>query len=144
MSFPREFLEAAARRRLLGLRFPGVGGRGLPWTNEMVALEELGVLGTALPCLFARQHRRRGDRGFGTDDQKERFLAPLRGRGHRAEALTEPARRLRLLRGDDDRPARRRHVLLTGQKRFVVGAEGADVFLVYAGRIEDVSDPKAA
>jgi hypothetical protein len=32
---------------------------------------------------------------------------------------------------------------LTGQKRFVVGAEGADVILVY-GKIEGVADPKQA
>jgi alkylation response protein AidB-like acyl-CoA dehydrogenase len=37
--FPREFLQEAGRRNLLGLRFdPAWGGRGLPWTAEMVAL----------------------------------------------------------------------------------------------------------
>jgi len=52
--FPREFLQDAGTRNLLGLRFaPRWGGRGLPWTTEMVALEELGVLGTSLPCLWS-------------------------------------------------------------------------------------------
>ena len=32
---------------------------------------------------------------------------------------------------------------LTGQKRFVVGAEGADLILVY-GKVEGIDDPKAA
>ncbi|MFZ5909166.1 MAG: acyl-CoA dehydrogenase family protein [Chloroflexota bacterium] len=32
---------------------------------------------------------------------------------------------------------------LSGQKRFVVGAEGADLILVY-GKVEGIDDPKAA
>jgi alkylation response protein AidB-like acyl-CoA dehydrogenase len=40
LTYPREFLQEAARRSLLGLRFdPQWGGRGLPWTSELVALE---------------------------------------------------------------------------------------------------------
>lgn len=142
--FPREFLEEAGRRRLLGPRFESRwGGRGLPWTSEMAALEELGVLGTSLACLWslvsivgeAIHH-------FGTDEQKERFLMPiLRGELAAAEALTEP-------RGGSDffaatTVARREGdtFVLNGQKRFVVGAEGADVLLVYA-RLEGERDPK--
>ncbi len=68
----------AGRRNLLGLRFPvRFGGRGLPWTSEMVALEEVGILGTSLACLYslvsivgeAIAH-------FGTEGQKEKYLAP--------------------------------------------------------------------
>ena len=48
--FAKEFIQAAARHNLLGLRFPKeFGGRGLPWTAEMAAVEEVGVLLTALP-----------------------------------------------------------------------------------------------
>ncbi len=142
--FPREWLEEAGRRNLLGPRFdPRWGGRGLPWTAEMAALEELGVLGTSLACLWSLVsivgeaiHR------FGTDEQKERFLAPmLRGELAAAEGLTEP-------RGGSDffaatTVARREGdtFYLTGQKRFVVGAEGADALLVYA-RLADEPDPK--
>ena len=144
--FPREFLVEAGRRHLLGLRFPAAwGGRELPWTTEMVALEELGVLGTSLPCLWSLVSIvGEAIAAFGTDDQKRRFLAPmLRGELAAAEALTEP-------RGGSDffgatTIARRAGdtFYLTGQKRFVVGSEGADVILVY-GRIEGVSDAKAA
>ena len=144
--FPREFLVEAGRRHLLGLRFPAAwGGRELPWTTEMVALEELGVLGTSLPCLWSLVSIvGEAIAAFGTDDQKRRFLAPmLRGELAAAEALTEP-------RGGSDffgatTTARRAGdtFYLTGQKRFVVGSEGADVILVY-GRIEGVSDAKAA
>jgi alkylation response protein AidB-like acyl-CoA dehydrogenase len=48
---PREFVEKLAEHNLLGLRFdPAWGGRGLPWTAEVIAEEEIGVLGTTLGC----------------------------------------------------------------------------------------------
>ncbi len=142
--FPKEWLEEAGRRNLLGPRFdPRWGGRGLPWSAEMAALEELGVLGTSLTCLWSLVSIvGEAIHEFGTEEQKERFLAPmLRGRLAVAEGLTEP-------RGGSDffaatTLARREEdtFYLTGQKRFVVGAEGADVLLVYA-RLADEPDPK--
>lgn len=135
VTYPREYLQKLAARRLLGLRFdPAWGGRGLPWTAEILALEEVGVLGTSLACLYSlpsiigeAMHL------FGTPEQKDRYLRPtLEGRLTCAEALTEP-------RGGSDFfgttcQARRDGdgYVLNGQKRFVVGAEGADYFLVYA------------
>ncbi len=144
--FPREFLEEAGRRGVLGPRFdPAYGGRGLAWTGEIAALEELGVLGTSLACLWSLVSIvGEAIHVFGTEEQKQRFLVPaLRGELALAEALTEP-------RGGSDffaatTTARREGdvFLLNGQKRFVVGAEGADVLLVY-GRVEGIEDPKAA
>ena len=135
VSYPRQFLEAAARRRLLGLRFPNeYGGRGLGWADEIVALEEVGVLSTSLPCLYGLVSIvGEALTVFGTSEQKERWLRPaLEGRLTVAEALTEP-------RGGSDffgttTIARRNGDgwILNGQKRFIVGAEGADYFLVYA------------
>lgn len=139
--YPRHVLEEAARRRLLGIRFPPEwGGRGLDWATEVVLLEEVGVLGTALACLYSLPSIV-GEAiwAFGTTEQKQRFLQPtLAGRLMPAEALTEP-------RGGSDffgttTVARREgdHYRLCGQKRFIVGAEGADYFLVYAR-----TDPEA-
>ena len=139
--YPREYVAEAARRRLLGLRFPlEYGGRGLGWVDEIVALEEVGVLGTSLACLYSLPSivGEAIDR-FGTPEQKARWLpAILSGRLTVAEALTEP-------RGGSDffgttTRARREgdEYVLDGQKRFVVGAEGADLFLVYAR-----TDPQA-
>jgi len=134
VDYPRRFVEQAAERGLLGIRFdPRWGGRGLTWTAEAAAIEEVGVLGTALGCAFvmpsivgeALHH-------FGTEEQKERFLKPvLAGRLISAEALTEPrggsdffgATTRAELQGDE--------FLVSGQKRFVVGATEADLFLVY-------------
>lgn len=133
--FPKEYLEWAAEARLLGLRFaPEYGGRGLHWQDEIVALEEVGVLGAALACLYSLPSIvGEALSAFGTPAQKEKYLrATLEGRLTCAEALTEP-------RGGSDFfgstcMARRDgdHYVLNGQKRFVVGAEGADYFFVYA------------
>jgi alkylation response protein AidB-like acyl-CoA dehydrogenase len=133
--YPRQFLEAAARRRLLGLRFPEeYGGRGLGWAEEAVALAEVGVVGGSLSCLYSLVSIvGEALHVFGTPEQKDRWLRPaLEGKLTVAEALTEP-------RGGSDffgatTTARREGdvYVLNGQKRFIVGAEGADYFLVYA------------
>ncbi len=133
--YPLEYVQEAARRNLLGLRFsPEYGGRGMTWQDEIVALEEIGVLGASLACLYSLVSIvGEALEVFGTPAQKEKYLVPLlRGEITCAEALTEP-------RGGSDffgatTTARREGdtYLLNGQKRFIVGAEGADLFLVYA------------
>jgi acyl-CoA dehydrogenase len=137
----RPFLQLAAKRNLLGLRFPQeYGGRGLNWAAEVVAIEEVGVLGNSITCAYvmpsivgeALNH-------FGTREQKERYLRPtIQGMLYSAEALTEPrggsdffgATTRAVLDGD--------HFVLNGEKRFIVGAKDSDYFLVYAK-----SDPDA-
>ncbi|HEC33446.1 MAG TPA: acyl-CoA dehydrogenase [Chloroflexi bacterium] len=133
--YPRDFVREAGRRNLLGLRFsPRVGGRGLGWEDEIVAIEEVGVLGTALTCAYVMPSIvGEALAVFGTAEQQERWLTPLlSGEKIVAEALTEP-------RGGSDffgttTEARREgdHYVLRGQKRFIVGAAEADFFLVYA------------
>jgi acyl-CoA dehydrogenase len=139
--YPRDYVRELGRHNLLGLRFPvEYGGRSLCWSDEIVALEEVGVLGTSLACLFSLPSIvGEAIHVFGTPAQKEQWLRPIiAGRVTVAEALTEP-------RGGSDffgttTTARREgdHFVLEGQKRFVVGAEGADVLLVYAR-----TDPEA-
>ena len=133
--YPRDFVREAGQRCLLGLRFPPeYGGRGLKWEDEIVAIEEVGVLGTALTCAYVMPSIvGEALNVFGTAEQKARWLAPLlTGEKIAAEALTEP-------RGGSDffgttTRARREggHYVLRGQKRFIVGAAEADFFLVYA------------
>jgi len=144
--FPAGYLEEAGKRGLLGLRFPQKwGGRNLPWTSEMPALEEVGVLGTSLGCLYSLVSIvGEAIALFGTDEQRRKYLQPMiEGKLTAAEALTEP-------RGGSDffgatTTAERDgdHFILNGQKRFVVGSEGADFFLVYA-RMKGEADPKKA
>jgi acyl-CoA dehydrogenase len=133
--YPRYFLEKAAARNLLGLRFPEkYGGRGLPWVSEIIALEEIGVLGTSLGCLYSLVSIvGEAINKFGSEHLKEKYLRPtIEGKLTAAEALTEP-------RGGSDFfgatcTARKdgNSYILNGQKRFVVGSEGADYFMVYA------------
>lgn len=134
IQYPRDYVKKLGELNLLGLRFPKkYGGRGLPWTAEIAALEEIGVLGTALGCAFAMPSIV-GEAlyVFGTEEQKGKFLKPmLRGELVSAEALTEP-------RGGSDffgatTRAELKNGVFTvrGQKRFVVGASSADFFLVY-------------
>ncbi|MGD2125322.1 MAG: acyl-CoA dehydrogenase family protein [Desulfobacteraceae bacterium] len=140
--YPKEFVEAAASHNLLGLRFPEQwGGRGMKWTGEVAALEEIGVLGSSLSCLYSLVSIiGEAIDAYGTDEQKEKYLKPtLEGKLCCAEALTEP-------RGGSDffgatTTARKDgdYYLLDGQKRFVVGAEGADYFIVYAKTAPDAA-----
>jgi len=134
IQYPREYVENLAAHNLLGLRFePKWGGRGLPWTSEVIAEEEIGVLGNTLGCAFVMPSIvGEALHVFGTDEQKERFLKPiLKGKLICAEALTEPRG------GSDFFGATTRavnqgdHFVVNGQKRFVVGATEADVFPVY-------------
>lgn len=140
ITYPRQFVEGLGARNLLGLRFPEkYGGRGLSWRAELASLEEVGVLGTALGCAFSMPSIvGEALHAFGTEEQKQQFLVPmLRGELVSAEALTEP-------RGGSDFFGATTRAELTdgwftvkGQKRFVVGAEGADFFLVYCNTNPD-------
>jgi acyl-CoA dehydrogenase len=144
--YPREYVKALADARLLGIRFDKqYGGHGLGWSAEVCALEEIGILGMSLGCLFSLPSIiGEALHVFGTPEQKEKWLAPvLRGELFCAEALTEP-------RGGSDffgatTRARREgdHYILSGQKRFVVGSEGADIFLVYAKTAPDAHPHKS-
>lgn len=129
--YPKQFLEEAAKRNLLGLRFPiKYGGRGLKWEDEVIALEEVGTLPLSLGCLYSLVSIcGEAFHLFGTEGQKKKYLQPtIKAKLCCAEALTEP-------RGGSDffgatTVARKKgsHYFLTGQKRFIVGAEGRTIF----------------
>ncbi|MFO7784330.1 MAG: acyl-CoA dehydrogenase family protein [Thermodesulfobacteriota bacterium] len=142
IQFPKEFLKEAGRRNLMGCRYPVKwGGRGMDWVTTCMVMEEVGVLGYIFACVFGVGAELVCDAVVlhGTDRQKEKYVKPLlRGEMFAAECLTEP-------RGGSDffgTTTRAEdlgdYFLLNGQKRFIVGAEGADFFLVYAR-----TDPKA-
>jgi len=141
VKYPRQFLEEAARRKLLGLRFPKeYGGRGMKWEDEVVALEEAGALPLSLGCLYSLVSIcGEAFQVFGSEEQKRKYLQPtIEARLCCAEALTEPRGGSDFFGATSVARKKGRHYLLTGQKRFVVGAEGADYFLVYAK-----TDPEA-
>jgi acyl-CoA dehydrogenase len=93
--FPNEVFHRMAELGLLGLKYPvEYGGRGGGYLDDAVLSEELGRcgsgglsagigahIGIATPPVWK----------FGTDDQKERFLAPaIRGEKIAALGITEP------------------------------------------------------
>jgi butyryl-CoA dehydrogenase len=134
--FPKEFLREAGRRGLMGVRYPGRwGGRDMDWVATSMVMEEVGTLGYIFACVFGVGAELVCDAIVlhGNDAQREKYVKPLlRGEIFAAECLTEP-------RGGSDffgttTVAERRgdHFVLNGQKRFIVGAEAADYFLVYA------------
>lgn len=133
--YPRAYIEKLAQQRLLGLRFPlQWGGRGLNWSHEVLALEEIGVLGSSLACLYSLPSIvGEAINVFGTPEQKARYLQPiLAGKLTVAEALTEPRGGSDFFGATATMSRAGDFYILNGQKRFIVGAEGADVFLVYA------------
>ncbi len=136
LRFPKEFLREAGRRGLMGVRYPRRwGGRDLDWVATSMVMEEVGTLGYIFACVFGVGAELVCDAIVlhGTDAQRERYVRPLlRGERFAAECLTEP-------RGGSDffgtttvAEDRGDHFLLNGQKRFIVGADAADYFLVYA------------
>ncbi len=70
--------------------------------------------------------------GFGTDEQKEKFLRPiLSGDKICAEALTEPRGGSDFFGSTTKAKLEGDHFIVNGQKRFIVGATEADYFLTF-------------
>ncbi len=140
--FPHEYLKEAGRRNLLGIRMPKeYGGRGLGWVEDSLVAEEIGVASYSLACIWGvgADVVCEAISEFGSEELKQAIIVPLlRGDVYAAECLTEP-------RGGSDFFGAATNArkdggdwVINGQKRFIVGAEGADWFLVYA-----VTDPTA-
>lgn len=134
--FPQEYLKEAGRRNLLGIRIPKeYGGRGLQWVDDVIVAEEIGVASYSLACLWGVGADIVADAviQFGGEELKQEIVVPMmKGDLYAAEGLTEPrggsdffgATTWAKKDGDD--------WIINGQKRFIVGAEGADWFLIYA------------
>ncbi|MEJ2606702.1 MAG: acyl-CoA/acyl-ACP dehydrogenase [Anaerolineales bacterium] len=141
IQYPRDFVEKLAAHNLLGLRFdPKWGGRGLPWTAEVIAEEEIGVLGTTLGCAFVMPSIvGEALHVFGTETQKERFLRPiLEGKLVSAEALTEPRGGSDFFGATSRAELKGDRFVVNGQKRFMGTRGGGTGRLVF----RDVEVPK--
>jgi butyryl-CoA dehydrogenase len=134
--FPKDFLREAGRRGLLGCRYPERwGGRGMDWVTSCMLMEEVGTLGYIFACVFGVGAELVCDAIVlhGTDAQRERYVKPLlAGELFAAECLTEPRGGSDFFGTTTTAVDRGDHFVLDGVKRFIVGAEGADFFLVYA------------
>jgi butyryl-CoA dehydrogenase len=146
IQFPHEYLKEAGKRNLLGIRIPKkYGGRGLNWVDNAIVAEEIGVASYSLACLWGVGADIVCDAivEFGSEELKQEIVVPLlKGEVYAAEGLTEP-------RGGSDFFGTTTHAVkkgqewvINGEKRFIVGAEGADWFLVYAVTNPDATPGK--
>jgi butyryl-CoA dehydrogenase len=136
IQFPHEYLLEAGRRNLLGIRIAKqYGGRGLGWVDDSIVAEEAGVASYSLACLWGVGADIVAEAicEYGSEKLRQEVVVPLlAGKVYAAEGLTEPRG------GSDFFGATTKAVKdgngyrLTGQKRFIVGGEGADYFLIYA------------
>jgi len=142
IKFPKEFLQEAGRRNLMGCRYPKKwGGRDLDWQTTVAVMEEIGSLGYIFACTFGVGAELVCDAivQHGTDGLKEKYVKPLlKGDMFAAECLTEPRGGSDFFGTTTTAEDKGDYFLVNGQKRFIVGAEGADYFLVYAK-----TDPEA-
>ncbi|HAR48731.1 acyl-CoA dehydrogenase [Smithella sp. SCADC] len=147
IKFPKEFLQEAGRRNLLGCRYPKKwGGRDMDWVTTCMIMEEVGTLGYEMACVFGVGAELVCDAIIlhGTDQQKEKYVKPLlKGEIFAAECLTEPRGGSDFFGATTKAEDKGDHYLLNGQKRFIVGAEGADFFLVY-GKTHPEAKPQEA
>ena len=146
IKFPTEFLQAAGRRNLMGCRYPEKwGGRGMDWLSTCMVMEEVGVLGYIFACTFGVGAELVCDALIlhGNDEQKEQYVKPLlKGELFAAECLTEPRGGSDFFGTTTTAVDKGDHYLINGQKRFIVGGEGADFFLVYARTDPDAEPHK--
>jgi alkylation response protein AidB-like acyl-CoA dehydrogenase len=147
IQFPKEFLQEAGQRNLMGCRYPKQwGGRGMDWVSTCMVMEEVGTLGYIFACTFGVGAELVCDAIIlhGTDAQKERYVKPLlAGEIFAAECLTEPRGGSDFFGTTTTAVDQGDHFILNGQKRFIVGGEGADYFLVYA-RTDPAAKPHEA
>ena len=136
IKFPKEFLREAGRRNLMGCRYPKAwGGRDMDWVTTGIVMEEMGTLGYEMACVFGVGAELVCDAiiQHGTDEQKEKYVKPLlRGDLFAAECLTEPRGGSDFFGATTKAEDCGDYFLINGQKRFIVGGEGADYFLLYA------------
>lgn len=147
IQFPKEFLQEAGRLNLMGCRYPEKwGGRGMDWVSTCTVMEEIGVLGYIFACTFGVGAELVCDAIIlhGNDAQKEKYVKPLlKGEIFAAECLTEPRGGSDFFGATTTAEDKGDHFVLNGQKRFIVGGEGADYFLVYAKTAPDALPHKA-
>ena len=135
-TFPRAALRALGQLGVLGIVVPETwGGAGLDYVSLAVALEEIAAGDGATSTIVSVQNSVVCGpiNAFGTDAQKQRYLAPL-ARGERIGCfcLTEPQT------GSDaaaiaTRAERRGDAfVLNGVKQFITSGANADVAIVFA------------
>jgi len=137
---PDDLREQAEKMGLFGYAIPQEwGGLGLNLAQDVELAMELGYTSLALRSMFGTNNGIAGQVlvGFGTDEQKARWLEPMAtGDVVASFALTEPgagsnpsALRTKAVRDGSREGAA---WIINGQKRFITNAPLADLFIVFA------------
>ncbi|WP_373140735.1 acyl-CoA dehydrogenase family protein [Mycobacterium marinum] len=140
---PEDLRDQAKQMGMFGYAIPPQwGGLGLNLVQDVELAMELGYTSLAVRSMFGTNNGIAGQVlvGFGTDEQKARWLEPIASGDVVASfALTEPGAgsspaglHTKAVRDGDD-------WLITGQKRFITNAPVADLFVVFA-RTRPASD----
>ncbi len=146
---PDDLREQAKKMGLFGYAIPQRwGGLGLNLVQDVELAMELGYTSLAVRSMFGTNNGIAGQVlvGFGTDEQKNRWLEPMAsGQVVASFALTEPGA------GSNPAGLRTKAVrdgdgwVISGQKRFITNAPIADLFVVFARtRAADDSGPGIA
>jgi acyl-CoA dehydrogenase len=133
---PDDLREQAKKMGLFGYAIPQRwGGLGLNLMQDVELALELGYTSLALRSMFGTNNGIAGQVlvGFGTDEQKRRWLEPIAsGEVVASFALTEPGA------GSDPAGLRTKavrdggHWVISGQKRFITNAPVADLLVAFA------------
>jgi acyl-CoA dehydrogenase len=137
---PDDLREQAEKMGLFGYAIPQEwGGLGLNLAQDVELAMELGYTSLALRSMFGTNNGIAGQVivGFGTDEQKARWLEPMAtGDVVASFALTEPGAgsnpsglRTKAVRDGSQEAAA---WIINGQKRFITNAPVADLFIVFA------------
>ena len=137
---PDDLREQAKKMGLFGYAIPQEwGGLGLNLAQDVELAMELGYTSLALRSMFGTNNGIAGQVlvGFGTDEQKARWLEPMAtGDVVASFALTEPGAgsnpsglRTKAIRDGSGDGA---DWIINGQKRFITNAPTADLFIVFA------------
>jgi butyryl-CoA dehydrogenase len=134
--FPHETVKKMGELGLMGIAVPERwGGAGADTVAYVVALEEIGKVCASHAVVMSVNNSLYGDPllKFGTDAQREKFLAPVAGgHVHGCFALTEPqagsdaSNQATTARRDGD------HYVVTGRKLFITNGREASFALVFA------------
>jgi acyl-CoA dehydrogenase len=137
---PDDLREQAKKMGLFGYAIPQQwGGLGLNLVQDVELAMELGYTSLALRSMFGTNNGIAGQVlvGFGTDEQKKRWLEPMAsGEVVASFALTEPGAgsnpaglRTKAVRDGAEKDG---GWVISGQKRFITNAPVADLFVVFA------------
>ncbi|MBI4455218.1 MAG: acyl-CoA dehydrogenase [Acidobacteria bacterium] len=134
--FPSELIPKLADLGLMGVIFPEkYGGAGLGFVEYAIAIEELSRVDGAVGLSVSAHNSLCGGHifGFGTEEQKKRYLVPLAtGEKLGAWALTEPSSGSDAAGLQTRAQRQQRGWTLHGSKSFITHGTYADIYVVMA------------